>query len=182
MLKLAPCKGRDWAHEIVAALSEQTVVVTGTNAAEGVSVRLGPTSYAERTQTLLLDATPATPTFDDAALALALSALGIYGVVSHAVSARTREIGVRAALGATRGHLARMVVADALRPVAAGVMLGLALVLGGSRILASWMFGIVPEPAALALTTLLLVAVGVAASLLPARRAAGVDPIAALRA
>lgn len=117
-----------------------------------------------------------------AALALALSALGIYGVVSHAVSARTREIGVRAALGATRGRLARMVVADALRPVAAGVIAGLALVLGGSKVIASWIFGIQPEPAALALTTALLVAVGLAASLLPARRASKVDPITALRA
>ena len=116
-----------------------------------------------------------------AALALALSALGIYGVVSHAVGTRTREIGVRAALGATRGTLARMVVADAMRPVGAGVVLGIALVLGGSKTLAAWIFGVQPEPVALALATALLVAVGIAASLLPARRASRIDPITALR-
>jgi ABC-type antimicrobial peptide transport system permease subunit len=88
---------------------------------------------------------------------------------------------VRAALGATRGTLARMVVADAMRPVAAGVVLGIALVLGGSKTLASWIFGVEPEPMALALATALLVAVGIAASLLPARRASRIDPITALR-
>lgn len=116
-----------------------------------------------------------------AALALALAALGIYGVLSHAVGTRTREIGVRAALGASRASLARMVVADALRPVLAGVAVGIGLVLAGAKTLASWVFGISPEPAALAATTALLIAVGIIASLLPARRASKVDPIAALR-
>jgi hypothetical protein len=116
-----------------------------------------------------------------AALALALAAIGIYGVLSHAVGTRTREIGVRAALGASRASLARMVVADAMRPVCAGVAIGIGLVLAGAKTLASWVFGISPEPAALAATTALLIAVGIIASLLPARRASKVDPIEALR-
>lgn len=116
-----------------------------------------------------------------AALALGLSALGVYGVLAHAVGTRTREIGVRAALGATRGAIARMVLADALRPVTAGVVIGVLTVVLGAKTLASWMFGVTPEPGALLLATALIISVGVLAALVPARRASRVDPIGALR-
>jgi predicted permease len=116
-----------------------------------------------------------------AALALGLAGLGIYGVVSHAVGARTREIGLRAALGATRGALARMVVGDAMLPVAAGAAIGLIAMTLGSNTLASWVFGAKPEPMLLVGVTAALMTIALPASMLPARRASRIDPLDALR-
>jgi putative ABC transport system permease protein len=117
-----------------------------------------------------------------AGIALVLCLAGIYGVMSYFVARRTREIGVRMALGATQGNILGLVVRSALRLAAVGVALGLAgaLVAGGA--LRSLLFGVQPtDPSTLALAALCLLATAAAAAYLPARRAARVEPTTALR-
>jgi predicted permease len=117
-----------------------------------------------------------------ALLALALAGLGIYGVMAHAVAQRTREIGIRMALGADVRQVRRMVLASGLRLAAAGVVLGLAGALVGTRVLASLVYGVsTTDPLTLVVTALVLGAAGLAASWIPARRATRVDPIVSLR-
>jgi putative ABC transport system permease protein len=118
-----------------------------------------------------------------ALLALLLAAVGIYGVVSYSVAGRTREIGVRLALGASRRAVLGMVVREGIRPVALGVALGLLLAWAGTRLLDALLFGVEPtDPLTFGVISGLLVAVGLVASLLPARRATRVQPTEALRA
>lgn len=118
-----------------------------------------------------------------ALLALLLAALGIYAITAHRVAARTREMGVRLALGATRGGLLRAVLAGNFRPVAIGIGLGLAGAVGAGRLWAHWLFGVgAANPLALAGTCGLLAGVAVCACLGPGLRAARTDPMAALRA
>jgi predicted permease len=113
---------------------------------------------------------------------LLLAALGIYGVTSYTVSRRAPEIGVRLALGATRGRLTRAIVARAVKPVALGVLLGLAGAAVAGRLVASLLFGVAPlDPATLVLVALALMLVAVAAALIPARRASRMDPWRSLR-
>jgi predicted permease len=115
-------------------------------------------------------------------LALFLACIGIYGVMAYAVSRRTTEIGVRLALGARPDGILLMVVGEAGRVVAVGVVLGLAGGLVTSRYLDSLLFGLAPtDPLAQALAVGLLIAVAAAAALVPARRAARTDPLIALR-
>jgi predicted permease len=115
-------------------------------------------------------------------LCLLLAAVGLYGVMSFAVSRRTRETGIRMTLGARPAELLRQVLRQALLLVAAGVALGLAAAFAGTRLLASLLFGLgATDPSTLAAAVLLLLAVGIAAAYLPARRAALVDPVEALR-
>ena len=115
-------------------------------------------------------------------LALLLGATGVYGVGSYAVSQRTREIGVRMALGARRRTVLRSVMADELAPVIVGVGIGLVAALGATRLLESSLFGVsASDPLTFALVALILATVAAAASYLPARRASAVDPIVALR-
>ena len=117
-----------------------------------------------------------------AAVALALAALGTYGVVSFGVSQRTREIGVRVALGATRTDVLRLVVGQGLGLAVAGGLLGLAGALTTTRVLRSLLYGVAPsDPGTLASIVVLLVAAVIVASWIPARRAAGVHPAEALR-
>jgi putative ABC transport system permease protein len=117
-----------------------------------------------------------------AGLALLLAALGIYGVVSYAVGLRTREIGVRMALGATRGQVLRMVLGQSLRLTAAGLALGLAGTLALARLIEGLLYGVAPRDLpTLALVSAMLGAAALLASLLPARRAARVDPMSVLR-
>ena len=117
-----------------------------------------------------------------AIVALSLAAIGIYGVMSFAVTARTREIGVRIALGAERGQVQRLVVGEALRLVGAGAAVGLAGSLVATRVLRTFLFELRPgDPVTYVAVALLLGAVGTAASWIPARRAARVDPVVALR-
>jgi predicted permease len=117
-----------------------------------------------------------------AAAALLLSSVGIYGVLSFMVAERTREIGVRIALGATHARVVREVMGHGFRLAVLGLAMGLAGALAGTRLLSSLLFGVHPTDAlTFAAVSLLLVAVALAASYLPARRAAHVDPMIALR-
>jgi putative ABC transport system permease protein len=112
-----------------------------------------------------------------------IATCGIYGLMAYAVTQRRREIGVRMALGAERRDVLRLVLARALRVVAAGVMLGLAGAFAVTRVLRTFLFGVTPtDPIAFTVVTLALIAVGLTAAWLPARRATRIDPIAALRA
>ena len=118
-----------------------------------------------------------------AALALLLAAVGIYGVVAYGVSRRTREIGLRMALGAERRTVVRMVFREGLGLVAIGLTLGLLLARLAGRTLQTLLFETGPgDPVTLAAVVMLLVLVAAAATLVPARRAARVDPMIAMRA
>jgi len=115
-------------------------------------------------------------------MALVLAALGIYGVLSFVVQSRTREIGVRVAVGATPQSVARMVVRQAMTWTAAGMVLGLGLAVGVTRFLAAFLFGIGPTDLwVFAGVILSLALVAFTAALVPALRASRLDPIAALR-
>jgi predicted permease len=116
------------------------------------------------------------------ALALALAAIGLYGVVAFAVSQRTREIGVRMALGAERGTILRQVLGEAARTSAIGLAVGLALAFAAAPALSSLMVNVSTTDAlTYGTTAALLFSVSLLAAWLPARRAAGVDPVEALR-
>ena len=118
-----------------------------------------------------------------AMLALALAAIGIYGVMAYTVSQRTTEFGVRMALGAARSEVFRLVLGDALKLTIAGVVVGIAGSWLLSRSLGALKYGIPgADPVTLAVTSTALILVAVIASLVPARRATSVDPIEALRA
>jgi putative ABC transport system permease protein len=115
-------------------------------------------------------------------LALLLAAVGVYGVMSYSVARRTNEIGVRVALGATTGSVTRLVVGQGTRLALAGIALGLAGALALSRVLESALYGVSPtDVRTLATAAALLAGVAVLACYIPARRAARVDPAAALR-
>ena len=115
-------------------------------------------------------------------VALLLAAIGLYGVMGFQVSARTREIGVRMALGAGRWQVVRMVIGQALLVVAIGVALGIPFALAGARSLRALLYGITPfDPAPLASGAAVLVTVGALAALIPSRNAARVDPLVAIR-
>lgn len=117
-----------------------------------------------------------------AALALVLSAIGVYGVISYLVSQRTREIGVRVALGAQRSDVLRLILGDGARLTFLGVAIGLAASLGLTRLLAKMLFGVrASDPVTLIVVTVILSAVAFLACYIPARRATRVDPMVALR-
>lgn len=117
-----------------------------------------------------------------AAIALVLTAVGLFGVVAASVAQRDREFGVRSALGARPRELARLALGEGLALAAVGAGVGLAATLGATRLLASSLYEITPtDPPTLAATAALLLAVCAAACLVPARRAARVDPATVLR-
>jgi putative ABC transport system permease protein len=117
-----------------------------------------------------------------AAIALALAATGIFGVISYSVSQRTREIGIRMALGAQRENVLNQVLQEGLRLAAIGLALGLAGSLAATRLIATLLFGVNPaDPLTFAAVAAILASVTLAASYIPARRATRVDPIVALR-
>jgi putative ABC transport system permease protein len=111
-----------------------------------------------------------------------LAAVGLYGVVSYAASRRTREMGLRLAVGASRSSLILTVMRQGMRPALAGIGIGLASALLLARLLETLLFGVTPfDPASYAATSLLLLFVAAIACYIPARRASGIDPLAALR-
>ncbi|HEX6739601.1 MAG TPA: ABC transporter permease, partial [Vicinamibacteria bacterium] len=117
-----------------------------------------------------------------AAIALALAGVGIYGVMSYAVTQRTQEIGIRMALGAEREHIVRMVLRSGTLMALSGVAIGLVAALGLARLMTSLLFQTsAADPPTFSVVPLLLLGVALAACYLPARRAMKVDPIVALR-
>jgi putative ABC transport system permease protein len=117
-----------------------------------------------------------------AIIGLLLASIGVYGVLAYYVSQRTREIGVRAALGATRRQLSSLVVRQSMLPIAAGVSAGIGGSLASGRLLQEFLYEVRPgDPYVMAAIVTLLIIVGLLASWLPARRAASIDPVSALR-
>jgi putative ABC transport system permease protein len=117
-----------------------------------------------------------------AAVAVALAALGLYGIIAYTVARRTREIGVRVALGALPRHVVQMVASQGMRLVACGIAFGLAGTLVTSRLLQQFLFDVSPmDGPTLAAVCLVLGAAAGLACLLPARRATRVQPMVALR-
>jgi len=115
-------------------------------------------------------------------LAAALAAIGLYGVMTYVVTRRTREIGIRMALGATRESIAGLILREAVRLAAVGVVIGLVAAFAVDRLVASLLYGVgAADPLVFAVAVLLLALVALVAGGLPARRAAGVDPVVALR-
>jgi ABC-type antimicrobial peptide transport system permease subunit len=118
-----------------------------------------------------------------AALAVTLAAIGIYGVASYVTQLRTREIGIRIALGADRARIRTLVLRQGSIPVAAGIAGGLVIAFFGSRVAAAFLRGVPPrDPLTYVLVAALLAVVALVATWLPARRAAATNPIHALRA
>jgi ABC-type antimicrobial peptide transport system permease subunit len=114
--------------------------------------------------------------------ALALACLGLYGILSYAVSRRTREIGIRMALGAQRGSVIFGVMRQGMMLALAGCGLGVILAAGLTRIVSNLLYGVAPtDPLTFAFVAFVLVGVAALASYLPARRAARIDPMVALR-
>src|SRR5438034_4607879 len=117
-----------------------------------------------------------------AALAMVLAAVGIYGVMSYSIAQRTREIGLRIALGAQKSDVLKMILRQGLRFVAAGLAIGLAASFALTRVMASLLFGIsATDPATFVSISLMLIAVALLASYIPAVRAMKIDPMLALR-
>jgi putative ABC transport system permease protein len=117
-----------------------------------------------------------------AGLALLLGTIGLYGVLSYVVAERTREIGVRMALGATASGVRRMVVSQGARVVVVGVVIGIAVAFAATRLLGTLLYGVKPvDPIVFAAMSVMMIAIGVLASYVPARRASSVNPIESLR-
>jgi ABC-type antimicrobial peptide transport system permease subunit len=116
------------------------------------------------------------------AIALTLGAFGVFGLLSYAVTRRTREIGIRLAIGATPGTILRSTIGQAMRLTAWGLAIGLPAAFGLARLVQGFLFGVNPfDPLVFASAAGLLGAVGVLAGYAPARRASRMDPVRALR-
>jgi ABC-type antimicrobial peptide transport system permease subunit len=117
-----------------------------------------------------------------AALALGVAAIGIYGVLAYSIGQRTREIGIRMALGASAYEVSRMVLWQGMRMILTGAAVGASLALALSQLLSRFIFGVSPrDPLAFVAAPVVLIIVALVASYLPACRAARIDPVIALR-
>ena len=117
-----------------------------------------------------------------AATALLLAVIGLYGVISYAMAQRTREIGVRMALGARREDVVLMVFREGLRIALVGIALGCVTALFSTKLISSMLFNVKPlDAVSFAAASAVLVVTALLAALIPATRAAGVDPVVALR-
>ncbi|HUK18395.1 MAG TPA: FtsX-like permease family protein, partial [Bryobacteraceae bacterium] len=117
-----------------------------------------------------------------AGMALGLAVIGIYGVVSYSVTTRTRELGLRMALGATRGNVVRLLIQESLVTLAAGIAAGCVVAFALTRLMASLLYGVGPtDPLSYAAAAVFLASAALAAAYLPARRATTLDPMQALR-
>jgi putative ABC transport system permease protein len=115
-------------------------------------------------------------------LALVLASVGVYGLIAYSVAQRTREIGIRVALGARAGAVVSLVVGQGIRIAVAGVLLGVALTFAVTQLLANLLYGVsARDPIIFGSVAIALSVVAAMASVLPARRAATVDPLVALR-
>jgi putative ABC transport system permease protein len=118
-----------------------------------------------------------------ATLALVLAAAGLYGVIAYTVSRRTTEIGIRMALGAGTADIIVMVVGEGVRLSIVGIVIGIAAALALTRLVSSLLYGVAPaDPVSFVISAVVLLAIALLSSYLPARRAAEVDPLVALRA
>jgi putative ABC transport system permease protein len=117
-----------------------------------------------------------------AALALLLSSVGIYGVISYLVGQRTQEIGIRIALGARRGDVLRLILSHSVKMAVLGVLIGLGASFALTRLMGKMLYGVsATDPTTFLGVAVILSAVALGASYIPARRALRVDPIVALR-
>jgi ABC-type antimicrobial peptide transport system permease subunit len=111
-----------------------------------------------------------------------LASVGIYAVISYAVAQRTREMGIRMALGAARADVLRLIIRDGMMPAIIGVTVGAAGAIGVTRLMRSLLYGVsVTDPAVFGVVAAMLISVALAACYVPAKRAARVDPNVALR-
>jgi putative ABC transport system permease protein len=153
------------------------------------SVNRNAVVLTARSERSILDDNLASPRFSTTlmdlfgAMAVLLALIGLYGVIAFVVGLRTREIGIRVALGARAGDIARGVLRDGLRLALVGLAVGIAVAVGATRLLSSLLYGVGPtDPVVFGGVALALVLVALGASFIPARRAARVDPMIALRA
>jgi ABC-type antimicrobial peptide transport system permease subunit len=140
------------------------------------------TMEAQLDRTISLDRLMATLTAVFGLLAVVVAAVGLYGVMAFAVAARTREIGIRMALGATCSRVLRQVIAESAVLTAIGIGVGVPVALWVSRAAGSILYGVSPaDPWTYAALALVLAGIALSAAWIPARRAARVDPVVALR-
>ena len=169
-MRYAPTIGNELrraVHEVAPALP--------VNDMQTMTQRQGTATAQDRFRAMLLTAF--------ALAALLLAAIGVYGVLSFAVTARTREMGIRIALGAERASVQRLVIGEGLALVAAGVVIGLAGAFAGARVLRTFLFDLTPsDPVTYAAIIVVLGVTAVLASWVPGLRASRVDPVIALRA
>src|SRR5580704_16594232 len=175
-MSLAVRTSRDPMSTVTAVTSAMHEVDPETPVTEVMSMNelISSTLTPQRSNMLLLAAF--------AGLALMLTAVGIYSVLSYAVRRRVREIGIRMALGASHSDVLKMVVADGMKPILLGVGIGFAVALALGRVVSSLIYGVRPtDPLTFATVASLLIAVGVLATIVPAYRATRVEPVRTLR-
>jgi len=177
-----------WGANLVvkSSLSTSSVAAAIRQEVERIDKDLPVTDVAKMPD--LIDASVAQPRFRMfllglfAVMALVLAATGIFGVISYSVSRRTNEIGIRVALGASRGAILGMILGETLRLTLAGLAVGVPCALGAARLVGHMLFGVSPHDlATLTIVAVLLAAVAAFAGYVPARRAMRVDPLVALR-